>query len=159
MNPAALIAVIKINVLRRPLWQAETAQECLDVSRAKLMQMIESGEISWAWNIGMGNTRQEIRILGHCVVELQTGPINGIGSTRNLKLPEVINLILPKTRQTLRGRELQRLLLCNPDTIRKLHQAGDLEKVAETIAKVGPDSSPRFTRAGLIRFLEKRRLV
>jgi hypothetical protein len=159
MNPNALIAVIKINALRRPLWQADTVQECLHISRGRLVQMIEAGEIAWAWNIGRGNTRRELRILGHCIVELQTGPIAEIGNTRNLGLPEVVNLILPKTRQTLRGRELQKLFSCNPDTIRKLHLDGYLDKVPEKLATVGPNSSPRYTRASLVNFFAKRRII
>ena len=45
MNPAALIAVIKINLLRRPLWQADTVQRGLGITRARLIEMIEAGEI------------------------------------------------------------------------------------------------------------------
>jgi hypothetical protein len=159
MNPAALIAVIKINLLRRPLWQADTVQECLGITRAKLVEMIQSGEVPWAWNIGLGHSRKELRILGLSIVELQSGPIRGIGSTRNFGLPEVAGLILPKTRETLRGRELQMLFQCNPDTIRHLHDAGELDRVPEKLDKHGPNSSPRYTKASLVRFLETRRIT
>jgi len=159
MNPIALIATIKINLLRRPLWESETVQECLDIKRAELVAMIESGELAWAWDIGLGNNRRELRILGHCVVEKQTGKIKEIGATRNLALPEVIDLILPATRQTMRGRELQRLFLTNPDTIRQLRIAGELERVPENLPKHGPNASPRYTRESLVKFLTKRRIA
>ena len=159
MNPVALIATIKINLLRRPLWESDSVEECLDISREKLMAMIECGELAWAWNIGLGSTRQELRILGHCVVERQMGVIPQIGATRNLKLPDVVNLILPGTRETLRGTELQKLFLCNPDQIRRLRVSGDLEVVPESLPPGGPNSSPRYTRASVAKFLEKRRVV
>ena len=97
MNPAAIIAAIRINLLRRPLWHLATAEGCLDISRVKLTALIESGELPWAWNLGNGPARKEIRILAHCVVEKATGTLPAIGATRNLRLPEVINLVLPQS--------------------------------------------------------------
>ncbi len=159
MNPVALMAVIKINLLRRPMWHSCTVEECLDISRAKLNALIESGELAWAWNLGTGRARREIRILAHCVVEKQVGNLPTIGATRNLKLPEVVNLILPKTRETLRCVELQRIFHSGPDLIHDLHAAGELKRLSEKLPAKGPNSSPRFTRASLVKLLESRRVA
>lgn len=159
ISPAAIIATIKINLLRRPLWESHTVQDCLDIKRDRLIEMIEAGELAWAWNIGLGGNRREVRVLGHCVVERQTGVIPQIGATRNLKLAEVVDLILPRVRQTLRGRELQSLFLCNPDAIRQLRMAGELDLVAETLPKHGPNASRHYTRESLVKFLERRRIT
>jgi hypothetical protein len=160
ISPAALIATIKVNLLRNPLWTPEAAQQCLEVKREQLVAMIQSGEIAWAWNIGRaGATRSELRILAACVIERNVGIIPQIGATRNLKLAEVVNLILPAMRPTLRGRELQKLFMCNPDTIRKLRLAGNLEMVPEVLDKHGPNSSPRYTRDSLVKFFARRRIT
>jgi hypothetical protein len=160
MNPVALFATIRLNLLRQPLMKPETVEGCLNIERRKLIQMIESGELAWAWNISAGGKRNiEPRILTHCVVERQTGIIHQIGATKNLKLPDVVNLILPRERQTMRGRELQKLFLCQADHVRHLHKAGELEMVPETLPKHGPNASPRFTRASLVRFLTIRRIA
>ncbi len=159
INPVALMAVIKINLLRRPLWHPAAVEECLDISRFKLNALIESGELPWAFNFGNGLARKEIRILAHCVVEKATGPLAVIGATRNLGLPEVINLILPQKRESLRCIELQRLFHVSPDLIYFLHEAGEIDRVAEKLPDTGPNASPRFTRASLAKMLQERRLV
>ena len=159
MNPAALIAVIKINCLRRPLWHPCTVEECLDISRPQLNALIESGELAWAWNIGSGSARKEIRILAHCVAEKAMGVQVALGATRNLKLPEVLNLILPTTRETLRGTELQRLFHARPDLIHDLHAAGELERVKESQPATGVNASPRYTRNSVAKLLENRRIA
>ena len=157
-SPQAIIATIKINVPRRPLWQAETVQECLEISREKLMALIESGELAWAFNIGIGQTRQEIRVLGHCVVEKQSGPIPGLGRTRSLNLPEVLNLVLP-ARPQLRATEVQRIFCCQHHQVHKLIRLGEFAKVQEQLPKCGPNGSPHVTRASVAKFLEKRRMA
>ena len=159
MNPVALMAVIKINLLRRPLWHPGTVEECLDISRSKLNALIESGELPWAFNLGNGPARKEIRILAHCVVERATGTLPAIGATRNLQLPEVINLILPQNRQNLRCIELQRLFHVSPDLIHFLHGAGEIDRVSEKLPATGPNASPRFTRGSLVKMLDKRRVA
>ena len=159
ISPAALIATIRINLARHPLWPLGIVQESLDVSRQQLMAMVDTGELSWVWDISTKRLRKELRVLGHCVVDRQSGPVSGIGATKSLKLPEVLNLILPQVRPSLRGVEIQRLLACSPDAVRDLHQAGELVRVKETIPSKGINASPRFTRASVAKFLSDRRLV
>lgn len=156
ITPAALLATIRINLMRRPLMHPSVAEECLDLSRFKLNALIESGELPWAWNLGNGPARKEVRILALCVVERATGPITAISATRNLRLPEVINLILPQKRESLRCVELQRLFHAGPDLIHDLHAAGELKRVAEKLPASGPNSSPRFTITSLVKMLERR---
>ena len=159
MNPVALVATIKINLLRRPLWHPSTVEECLDIFRPRLDSMLEDGSLPWAFDLGVGRYRKEPRILAHCVVERVMGPIPAIGETRNLRLPEVVNLILPQQRETLRAVELQRWFHAKPDLIRDLGCAGEIKKVKEQLAKQGPKASPRFTRESVVKLLEKRRIA
>ena len=158
MNPIALIAAIKINLLRRPLMHLETVSDCLDMSREEIMAKIDSGDFAWAFNIAAGKSRAETRVLAHCVVEKSLGTIPAIGATRNLKLPEVVNLILPPKRETLRGAELQRLFHASANLIHDLSAAGEIKKVSEKLPAHGVNASPRFTRDSLVKLLERRRL-
>jgi len=159
MNSVALTAVIKLNLCRRPLMSPTIAGECLGIGRRELNALVDSGEIPWAFDLGVGRNRTELRILACCVVERATGPIPAIGATRNLNLPEVVDLILPKTRETLFGTELQRLFNASPDLIRDLAHAGEIKQLSGPLPAVGPNSSPRFTRASLVKLLENRRIT
>ncbi len=155
----AIGPTVKVTLRNRPLWRPEIVQECLGISRQKMMEMIESGQLAWAWNIGSGCTHKEVRVLGLCVLEKQTSAAAGIGNTRSLRLPQVLELLLPQLRSTLRGAELQRLFACDADTVRKLHQGGELERVRENLPKQGVNASPRFTVASVAKFLERKRIT
>jgi hypothetical protein len=159
ISAQAIFAVLRINLQRRPLWPIDMAQGSLDVPRRSVLAMIESGALPWAWNISAGRSHKDFRILAHCVVEQQSGPVAGVGKTRDLELPEVLNLLLPQIRPTLRGVDLQRLFACSADAVRDLHRAGELVMVAERRPAQGTNSSPRFTRESIAHFLERRRVT
>jgi len=157
ISPTALIATIKLNLMRRPLWTSEMVQTVLDIFPPRLAGMIESGELPWAFNLGNGKNRLDVRVLAASVVEHKLGPIAAIGATKNLNLPEVINLVLPQ--RNVRGAELQRIFQVGTKHIQTLSEAGDIQRVAEKLPKVGPNASPRFTRASLEKFMAKRRIA
>jgi hypothetical protein len=159
VTPTTLLATIRFNLLRRPLMHFAVAEECLDIKRPRLNALIESGELPWAWNLGHGTARKEIRILALCVVERATGQVPSIGATRNLKLPEVVNLVLPQRRENLRAVEIQRLFHIGEDSIRDLQAAGEIKRVPEKLPAQGPNASPRYTRASLVKLLERRRMA
>src|ERR1700742_4057747 len=148
---------ITVNLQRRPLWHPCAVEECLDIMRPKLNALVECGQLPWAWDLGTGRKRKELRILGHSVVEHAMGPIPALGATKNLGLPEVINLILPQNRKVLRSTELQRLFHSGPDLIHDLAEAGEIQKASDGSAKQGVNASPTFTRASVVKLLEKRR--
>ena len=131
----------------------------MDVSRDRLMNMVEDGRLAWAFNISAERRRQELRILAISLIEQQSGPVVGIGATKNLRLPEVLGLILPQVRPTLKGIEVQRLLACSPGLVKDLHLTGQITRVRERLPKTGPNASPRFTCASIARFLEERRIT
>jgi hypothetical protein len=159
MNPLAIIAAVKINLLHRPLWHTQTAQEVLDINRLKMAEMIQSGQFPWVFNIGTGKHEAEIRLLAHSAVEMQLGILPQIGATKNLKLPEVIDLCVPVKREVVRGTEIQRWWNCGPSLVQLLAETGELERLAGTHPKTGPNASPRLTRSSLVKFLSKRRVT
>lgn len=155
MNPLTLKLVIAANLKRRPLWKVKTIEDFFDLSRSKVMARIESGEFPWAFNIGLGERISEPRILGYSVMESLLGPFDNIGTTKNLQLPEVINLILPK--RDVRSTELKRLLSCNPQHVQNLADQFTITK--KPTAKDGPYSYTVFSRASVAGFLQKRRML
>lgn len=159
LDRSVLRRQITVNLLRRPLWHPCTVEECLDIMRRELMAMVDCGQLPWAWDLGTSSKRKELRILGHSVIESAMGPIPAIGATRNLGLPEVVNLILPQSRTNFRSTELQRLFHSGPDLIHTLSANGEIEKIREKISVKGANSSPRYTRRSVARLLEKRRVA
>lgn len=154
MNPLTIKLIIAANLKRRPLWKAKTIEDFFDLTRSKVMARIESGEFPWAFNIGLGK-KSEPRILGHSVMESVLGPFEGIGATKNLQLPEVINLILPK--RDVRSTELKRLLSCNSDHVQNL--IPQLTVTKKPTAKDGPYSYTVFSRVSVEKFLTGRRML
>jgi hypothetical protein len=135
-------------------------ESVLDIRRPQLIALVENGELPWVWNFGLGSRNAELRILTASVVERAMGsPIPAVGDTKNLKLPEVVNLILPQVRQNVRGIELQRLFHVTPNFVRGLNREGEISCISEEWAATGPNASPRFTRDSLVKLLERRRVL
>lgn len=155
MNPQALIATIKINLLRRPLWQVGTVSDCLDMTRDEVMAKIDSGEFAWAFNIAAAKSRSETRILAHCVVENAMGPLNEIGATRNLQLPQVLDLVLPK--RDIRSTELKRIFSCAHNHVHQIAQSFSV--ASKPTATDGPNSFTVYHRASVAKFLTDRRIA
>jgi hypothetical protein len=159
LDQSVLRRQITVNLLRRPLWHPYTVEECLDIMRRELIAMVERGQLPWAWDLGTSSKRKELRILGHSVIENAMGPIAAIGATKNLGLPEVVNLILPQSRKFFRSTDLQRIFHSGPDLIHHLSANGEIEKMDEERSGQGGKSSLRFTHGSVARLLEKRRIA
>lgn len=155
ISPAALMQTIKINLLRRPLFHPETVQDCLNIDRYKLLRMIESGALPFAFEVGNSLRRSEPRILALSVVEQQLGPIPLIGASRNLKLPEVIDLILPS--RDIKSTELKRILHCTNDNFRSY--SNSLNIVRHPTATDGPNSYTVYSRESVAAWLSGRRIA
>ena len=129
--------------------------ELFDQTHAQITAKVEAGEIAWAFDIGGGVRCSEPRLLSYAVMETKIGPIEGIGATRDLKLPEVINLVLPQ--RDIRSTELARLLSCEHQHVYRL--AGEFRVARKPAAKDGPHSYTVFNRASVARFLKNRRMI
>lgn len=161
ISPQALVATIRLNLMRRPLMCPEAVEEVLDIGRVRLNALIDCGKLPWAWDFSaIGGHSKEVRILSACVVELAAGsPVPAVGATRNLDLAAVINLVIPQKRESLRGIELQRWFHLSADWFHDMRANGELEWIPETLPKTGPKASPRFTRESVSRLLERRRIT
>lgn len=159
LNRSTLKQPIIVNLFRRPLWHPCVVEECLDILRPQLNQLVETGFFPWAWDLGTGRQRKELRILGHCIVEQTMGPIPGIGMTKNLGLEEVVNLILPKTRESYRSADLQRMFHLGPHLIQNLSATGEIRELPRELTSSGVNASPSYSRHSVVKLLEKRRVL
>jgi hypothetical protein len=150
-------------VLRqRPLWRRETVEDYLLLGRDGLIvKLIEDGTLAWAWDITRGRNanRNALRILGYCAVERAYGAIKSIGPTADLTFAQVCDLVIPHHRETVKGTDLQKMLSCCPQHITGLHDAGDLKRVPERLARSGPNASPSYTRESVVNLLKSRRIL
>lgn len=155
ISPAALLQTIRLNLMLRPLLHRETAQDCLCLPREEINKMIKSGELAWAFEVGKSDKKTEPRILTLCVVEKQIGPIPAIGASKNLRLDEVVDLILPQ--RDIRSTELKRILSCGNDWFRANKSSFKIVQPAN--ATDGPNSYCVISRASVGEFLAKRRIL
>ena len=152
---AALVAALRANARRRPLWGVVSTAWLLDLNYRQVMQKIEDGSLPLAFNIGTGKRRREPRIFSASVLELAFGIDNTIGATKKLSLPAAIDLILP--RRDLRSTELKRLLSCDEKQIHVLKK--DWRITTQPKAKDGPNSFTVFSRASVAAWLTQRRIT
>jgi hypothetical protein len=154
ISPAALLQVIRLNARRRPLWKPISVMDFLDLDYDQVMAKIQSGDFSFAFDIGLG-TRSAPRILAISVLEHKLGPLPDIGATRDLKLPEVINLVLPC--RDIRSTELKGLFSCDSQHVHRLKKYFRVARKPQ--AADGPNSYTVFHRASVETFLAQRRMA
>ena len=87
------------------------------------------------------------------------GPIPGIGMTKNLGLEEVVNMILPKSRESYRSADLQRMFHLGSHSIQSLSDTGEIRELPRELADSGVNSSPSYSRHSVAKLLEKRRVL
>jgi hypothetical protein len=156
MTVQTLIACIQVNFLKTPLLRVQTAQDCLSTTRDEVTAMIEDGRLPFAFDLALcPGTRKEPRIFTLCVAEM-SGWKNPIGQTKNLKLPEVVELIIPK--RDVRSTELKRILAVGHQHIYQLAKK-HFKIVRKPAMKDGPDSYTVFSRTSIARFLDRRRIL
>lgn len=148
VSPATLNQMIKVNLLRRPLWNCQTIQDCMDLTRREVMDRIENGIFPFAFNLGNGVRKAEPRVLALSIVEAQLGPLPAIGATRKLSLPQVFDLILPQ--REIKSTELQRLLSCGNGWFRKTKSS--LVITRQPTVLDGPNSYYIVSRASVADF-------
>jgi hypothetical protein len=153
---AALIQTLRLNAIRRPLWKENSAADFLDLDHEQVRQRIEDGRFPYAFNIGLGKRCGEARILALSIVEERFGPHPTIGATRNLKLDDVINLVLPN-RPNIRSTELKRFLSCSSCQVHNLKKYFRITR--KPSAADGPKSFTVFRRASVAGWLAQRRMT
>jgi hypothetical protein len=155
MNPITLVAFITAVLKHRPLWKARTIEDFFSLTPEQVRERIDNGEFPWAFNISLGK-KTDLRVLSWSVMETHLGPFKEIGATKNLALPEVINLILPQ--RDIRSTELQRRLSCSPEHVYALAPR-NFKVTRKPLQAGGPNSYTVFSRASVENFLIRRRVL
>ena len=129
---------------RTALVTVDTARAVRGVDAESILAEIEDGRIPWVWDIALpGSERRELRIWAEALLSAECGARSA---------ESVIGEIIGTTRPTLRGSEVERLLLCSAQMIMRLHAAGELAG-----ALVG--HTRHLRRDSLAEFLRRRRVA
>lgn len=153
--------------LRIPLWiptlTLAGARGSLGVSEDAILVMIEEGEIPWAWNIARrGATRSELRILAACLPNTEA-------RRPELKLDQVVRLILGAKRPFVWGKDFYRAWNCDSQHVMNLVKEESLQTLpnhvrpdasgnkAELAWRRGPGGSPCITWNSAVEFIKTRR--
>jgi hypothetical protein len=132
------------------------ARDLLGVDVDDILSLIADGKLAWAWDIGLGSRRAEIRILSKCLRGYQA-----TGSTCNLRdagEEQIIGWILARHKLPwIAGVSLKFILACENDLIIDLIEAGELKHTGGW--RRGPGGSPNVTRESVVAFLKRRRVA
>jgi len=142
--------------IRCPLVSLQTAKEWLDRPFAEVEALWLDGQLRWVFDISSPRAkgrRAEYRILRESIEAFHARRAPVVTT-----FDQVIDYILPHSRETLRSTEMQRVLSCESDHTSELIRSGAWEQVGERPAKTGPNSFYRVARESVIRFLRQRAL-
>lgn len=158
MGAPLQLSLKKIRVeLHPPLIRIATARAMLNVESDAIRELYQTGDIAWAWDIGLGREHQEVRLL--------TRSVNGYATTQEKcglggeSVESVIAHILAREHKPwVEGVHLKFLLDCERWLIMDLVRQCELLLLPKTSYTTGPNGSPKITRESVIKFLKQRRI-
>jgi hypothetical protein len=143
----------------RVLWRVSACEEFLNCNRNDVLARVQDGRIAWCFCFSAPNQRsRDLRCLAASVFEAAGKPTGLKKPTREMSFDEVMDLIWPY-RRDLRGVEIQKLFGCPPSTVRQIAGRGGLKISVPAAQLDGPNSSHKFSRASLVEFLRKGRVL
>lgn len=141
--------------ISRPLLPLEVVMVLLDRNEDDVLALIDTGELSWAWDIRTpAADRREIRVWRDDVLRHLDRTSRGIRPADPLPLDQVMTAILPHSRPEIRSTEIQRIFSCSSSHVLNLVQAGCLAGL--NAPGTGPNGFVRVTRLSVIQFLQLR---
>lgn len=125
-----------------------------------MLARIQDGRLPWAFQLNpLQCYCRDLRVLTLCVIEL-LGINTGLQKrTEDLTFDEVMAIVMPHQRPTLRGTELQKMFSTFPDAIRQISQRGGFIIAERAKQRYGPNASHKYSRASVINFLRKNRVT
>lgn len=152
--------VAPIPLQPRELWKVDTCEVFLDLKRDQVIERIEDGRLPWAFCISANKSaRRDLRVLAASVVELLGHKTGLPKKTADFTFGEVIELILPHHRPDIKGTELQKILGTNPDTIRQITRRKGFVISQRAPERYGPSASNKYSRASVVEFFRKTRVL
>lgn len=124
----------------------------LDQDEDDIVQMIEKGVLSWAFDIRAPKAeRRELRVWRESLLEVMGYPASACAPASD----EAMATILPG--RDLRSPEVQRLFSCSQYHVQTLLGAGCFEAASPRLAETGPNAFTRIRRESIAAFLLERR--
>ena len=150
----------------RPTAGIECARHLMDMDEDSIVRLIEGGELSHAWNIGLGRTRSLCRILRASIDEYMAAngrPVDGGGDLKPSRMTDaqVFNLLLPPghSKPYLTGPELLAILNCSSSQLLALIAAKALKLERGCRIRKGRNGFPLVTVDSVRAFIERRRIL
>ncbi len=144
----------------RTLCRIAICEHFLGCDQEGVIARIEDGRLAWAFQLNpLDSYCRDLRVLTLSLIEL-LGLKTGLPKrTADLTFDEVVAIIMPHQRPTLRGTELQRVFSTFPDTIRKIRQRGGFIVTERAKQRYGPNASHKYSRGSVINFLRRGRIA
>jgi len=159
--------------LRLPMVDIAAVRAALGVNEDEVLDLIEDGQLAWAWDISTkGTGKAEMRIFARSVSAYQNAQ-GGLRSVANeFTFDEVVHFVFGLSRPWLWGREIARAFNCSSEHVLNLVREGSLKLLpghmvpngkpfrqdAGTLGwRRGPGGSPCVAYESVLRFLKARR--
>ncbi len=162
----------------RPTMGLDGAKHLLDLNEDYILDLVADRALSFAWNIGLGEERRELRLLRasidhymahgskpHALTEdqafallLPPGFSLTPGFSQVIRPAPTSETVSTVSRPYLTNGEIQRSLNCVSDHVLHLVESKDLKLQPKTDYRRGPNGSALITVASFERFLKSRRL-
>jgi len=136
---------------RHPMIPIRGAASLLSCDAGKVMQMVESGQLLYAWDLSLDPARaksKEIRVLFDCVSDVKMG----VG--REFTWQDVKNRLLPEDKEHLAASEIIWILNVSHPHVYNLIKRGELQATRKW--KRGRDNGARIRTDSFNRFLMRR---
>lgn len=137
MNPTSQ-PLLTLRVAARTVFVGiDAARASLGLDAESVVALVESGELLWTFDIGLGADRRELRFWARQLIEISAGS----DSTKDWTLSRVIQSILGGHDHISRG-EIERQWVCSSQHIGRLIQSKDLDLILPK--KISRTSLERF---------------
>lgn len=168
--------------LRLPMVDVAAVRAALGVSEDEVLQLIDDGELAWAWDIASRDAKKrEVRVLAQSVVSYQSSVANGA-----LSFDQVVAIVFrrqqlaainqPPTRPWLWGREIVHAFNCGSEHVFNLLREGSLKLLPGHVVPTansqpathnpqnlgwrrGPGGMPCVSYESAVEFLNRRRIA
>jgi hypothetical protein len=142
--------------LVRPLVSIDFCATALNITPDQTRGLIESGELLWAFNLGLTESRPLVRIWAE---SLRARIENQPASKAIPDIEVVLKQVFPGAANTVTSSQLSRIWSVDAEHTLNLVRAGLLHLAKGTLCRVGRGGSPALEFASVATFMEERQIV
>ena len=141
--------------VKGPMVDMAAARSALGCDVDDVLDLIEEGNLAWAWDIGLGKRRSEMRIYAGCINGYE---VTGVKcNLENASEDDIYGSILAReTKPWIPGIRLKSVLNCENGLVIDLVKAKEFEILPGGWRR-GPGGSPLITKESVVAFLKRRR--